>query len=163
MHGRPIRTSLGSDPYGSALVCTGPKTTSDSRRLSAAFEKWCFHIIVRNLKRMTIWKPTFNGVTFTVRFSTLSNHSTELKVSSNGGSICFLNFCEKGLLMYEVSLQFHESCDTHMAFILFARCVVSFIMSFQVIHIGVAMQLLQIRPCIFPLTIVQKNCNSHFS
>ena len=25
MHGRPIRTSLGSEPYGSALVCTGPK------------------------------------------------------------------------------------------------------------------------------------------
>ena len=26
MHGRPIRTSLGSEPYGSALVCTGPKS-----------------------------------------------------------------------------------------------------------------------------------------
>ena len=24
MHGRPIRTSLGSEPYGSALVCTEP-------------------------------------------------------------------------------------------------------------------------------------------
>ena len=24
VHGRPIRTSLGSEPYGSALVCTGP-------------------------------------------------------------------------------------------------------------------------------------------
>ena len=27
MHGRPIRASLGSEPYGSALVCTGPKYT----------------------------------------------------------------------------------------------------------------------------------------
>ena len=26
MHGRPIRTSFGSEPYGSALVCTGPQT-----------------------------------------------------------------------------------------------------------------------------------------
>ena len=25
MHGRPIRTSLGSEQYESALVCTGPK------------------------------------------------------------------------------------------------------------------------------------------
>ena len=25
MNGRPIRTSLGSEPYGSALVCTGPR------------------------------------------------------------------------------------------------------------------------------------------
>ena len=25
MHGRPIRSSLEPEPYGSALVCTGPK------------------------------------------------------------------------------------------------------------------------------------------
>ena len=30
MHGRPIRTSLGSEPYGSALVRTGPKCVSMS-------------------------------------------------------------------------------------------------------------------------------------
>ena len=27
MHARPIRSSLGPDPNGSAPVCTGPKTT----------------------------------------------------------------------------------------------------------------------------------------
>ena len=27
MHGRPIRTSLGSEPYKSALVCTRPKNS----------------------------------------------------------------------------------------------------------------------------------------
>ena len=26
MHGRPIRTSLGSEPHGSALVCAGSTT-----------------------------------------------------------------------------------------------------------------------------------------
>ena len=26
MHARPIRSSLGPDPNGSSLVCTGPKT-----------------------------------------------------------------------------------------------------------------------------------------
>ena len=30
MYGRPIRTSLGSEPYGSALVCTGPKIVDNS-------------------------------------------------------------------------------------------------------------------------------------
>ena len=29
MHVRPIRTSLGSEPYGSALVCTGSKTETE--------------------------------------------------------------------------------------------------------------------------------------
>ena len=37
MHGRPIRTSLGSEPYGSALVCTGPKFTFFLTLVSIAF------------------------------------------------------------------------------------------------------------------------------
>ena len=35
MHGkRPIRTSLGSEPYGSALECTGPKTHNINMHIS---------------------------------------------------------------------------------------------------------------------------------
>ena len=29
MYARPIRSSLGSDPNGSAPVCTGPKPSAD--------------------------------------------------------------------------------------------------------------------------------------
>ena len=31
MHGRPIRASLGSEPYGSALVCTEPKKVESKK------------------------------------------------------------------------------------------------------------------------------------
>ena len=40
MHGRPIRTSLGSEPYGSALVCTGTKCSIYLKQASAGKTTW---------------------------------------------------------------------------------------------------------------------------
>ena len=39
MHGRPSRTSLALEPYGSALMCTGPQSSEDL--LKSHIEKYC--------------------------------------------------------------------------------------------------------------------------